>query len=143
VWCSTTIAAPVDAVWGMIRDFAGMGAWHEAITRMHMLGGVRSDKVSGVRDFLFGEGHLNENLLHLDDTERSYSYYIAKSGLPWMHYVSGPRVWPVTEDNTTFAAWTGDWVASPQDDVTLIPMATNEVYLKAFHTVAERLRGKV
>ena len=34
--------------------------------------------------------------------------------------------------------WTGDWVASPQDDVALIPMATDEVYLKAFRTVAER-----
>lgn len=141
VWCSTTIAAPVESVWGMIRDFAGMGAWHEAITKMHMLGGVRSDKVSGVRDFYFGEGHLNENLLHLDDAERSLSYYISQSELPWMHYVSGPRLWPVTDGNTTFGCWTGDWVAAPQDDVWLIPLATNEVYLKALDTVGARLKG--
>ena len=138
VWCSTVIDGPADAVWNVIRDFAGMGGWHDAITKMHMIGGVRSDKVSGTRDFLFGEGHLNEKLLHLDDTERSFSYCITKCDIPWMHYVSGPRLWPVTDGDRTFGVWTGDWVASPQDDVALIPMATDEVYLKAFRTVAER-----
>lgn len=142
VWCSTVIPGPADAVWAVIRDFAGMGAWHDAITKMHMIDGVRSDKVSGTRDFLFGDGHLHEKLLHLDDAERSFSYCITKSPLPWLHYVSGPRLWPVTDGNTTFGVWTGDWVASPVDDVTLIPMATNEVYLKAFRTVAERFFQK-
>ena len=42
-----------------MRDFAGMGAWHGEITKMHMLKKARSDKVSGVRDFYFGDGHLN------------------------------------------------------------------------------------
>jgi hypothetical protein len=138
VWCSTVIDGPADAVWKVIRDFAGMGGWHDAITKMHMIGGVSSDKVSGTRDFFFGEGHLNEKLLHLDDTERSFSYCITKCDIPWMHYVSGPRLWPVTDGDRTFGVWTGDWVASPQDDVALIPMATDEVYLKAFRTVAER-----
>jgi hypothetical protein len=138
VWCSTVIDGKAGAVWNVIRDFAGMGGWHDAITKMHMIGGVRSDKVSGTRDFLFGEGHLNEKLLHLDDTERSFSYCITKCDIPWMHYVSGPRLWPVTDGDRTFGVWTGDWVASPQDDVALIPMATDEVYLKALRTVAER-----
>ncbi len=56
-----------ESVWGVIRDFAGMGAWHEDIPKMHMIDGVRSDKVSGVRDFYFGPGHLHEELLHLCD----------------------------------------------------------------------------
>ncbi|WP_291296309.1 SRPBCC family protein [Elioraea sp.] len=139
VWCSTVIDAPATKVWGVIRDFAGMGAWHEAITKMHMLGGVRSDKVSGTRDFLFGEGHLNEKLLHLDDSEMSFSYCITKCDIPWMNYISGPRLWHVTDGNRCFGAWTGDWIAAPQDDVALIPLATNDVYLKAFDTVAERI----
>lgn len=142
VWCSTVIDAPAEAVWGVIRDFAGMGAWHDAITKMHMLGGVRSDKVSGTRDFYFGDGHLHEKLLHLDDAEMSFSYCITKSGIPWLHYVSGPRLWRVTDGNRCFGCWTGDWVAAPQDDVTLIPFATNEVYLKAFETVGARFFAK-
>lgn len=142
VWCSTVIDAPASAVWGVIRDFAGMGGWHAAITRMHMIGGVRSDKVSGTRDFFFGEGHLHEKLLQLDDTEMSYAYCITKCDIPWMHYVSGPRLWRVTDGDRCFATWFGDWTAAPGDDVALIPMATNEVYLKAYGTVAALLKKK-
>ncbi len=138
VWTSAIIHGPVDAVWARMRDFAGMGDWHPDITRMHMLGGVRSDKVSGVRDFHFGPGHLHEELLHLDDVNRSFSYRINKSELPWLNYVSGPRLWPITETGETFAVWTGDWVASPHDDAVLMPTAEHAVYQKAFETLNER-----
>jgi uncharacterized protein YndB with AHSA1/START domain len=142
VWCSRVIDAPAAKVWAVIRDFAGMGAWHDGITRMHMLGGVRSDKVSGTRDFFFGEGHLHEKLLHLDDAEMSFSYCITKCDIPWLHYVSGPRLWHVTDGDRAFCSWTGDWLAAPADDLNLIPFATNEVYLKAFDTVSQRFFGK-
>jgi len=142
VWTSRVMKVPVEKVWGVIRDFAGMGAWHEDITKMHMIGRVRSDKVSGVRDFYFGAGHLHEELLHLCDITRSFSYRITKSPLPWINYVSGPRLWPVTSNNTTFGVWTGDWDASPQDDLTLIPNTEQNVYQKAFATVEKKLRGR-
>jgi uncharacterized protein YndB with AHSA1/START domain len=142
VWTSRVIRAPVDKVWQMMRDFAGMGAWHEDIRKMHMLGGVRSDKVSGVRDFYFGEGRLNEELLHLCDRTRSFSYRITKCEIPWINYVSGPRLWPVTANNTTFGVWTGDWDASAQDDLVLIPRTEQNVYQKAFATVEQKLRRK-
>jgi hypothetical protein len=135
VWTSAVITGPVEEVWARMRDFAGMAAWHPDIAKMHMLGGVRSDKVSGVRDFYFGPGHLNEELLHLDDIARSFSYRINKSEMPWMNYVSGARLWPITETGETFAVWTGDWVASPQDDLVLMPTTENEVYQKAFATL--------
>lgn len=135
VWTSAVIHGPVEKVWKRMRDFAGMGAWHGDITKMHMLDGVRSDKVAGVRDFYFGAGHLHEELIHLDDAERSFSYRITKCELPWMNYVSGPRLWPITATNETFAVWTGDWDASPHDDLALMPTAENAVYQKAFETL--------
>lgn len=135
VWTSAVIHGPVDKVWKRMRDFAGMGAWHSDITKMHMLGGVRADKVSGTRDFFFGPGHLHEELIHLDDLNRSFSYRITKCELPWLNYVSGPRLWPITATNETFAVWTGDWDASPHDDLVLMPTAENAVYQKAFDTL--------
>jgi uncharacterized protein YndB with AHSA1/START domain len=138
VWTSRVMKAPVAAVWEAMRDFAGMGGWHEEITRMHMLKRVRSDKVSGIRDFYFGDGHLNEELLHLCDMTRSFSYRITKCEIPWMNYVSGPRLWEVTADNTTFGVWTGDWTASPQDDAVLIPRTEQNVYQRAFATVEKK-----
>ena len=142
VWTSRAIKAPVQDVWAAMRDFAGMGAWHEEISKMHMLGKARSDKVGGVRDFYFGADHLTEELLHLCDTTRSFSYRITKSATPWMNYVSGPRLWPVTADNSTFAVWTGDWTASPQDDLRLMPNTEQNVYQRALATVERNLSGK-
>jgi uncharacterized protein YndB with AHSA1/START domain len=142
VWTSRVIKAPVNNVWAVMRDFAGMGAWHNEITEMHMLKKHRSDKVSGIRDFYFGDGHLNEELLHLSDLERSFSYRITKSEIPWLNYVSGPRLWPVTSNNTTFAVWTGDWDASPQDDLVLIPRTEQNVYQKAFAGVEAMLKNR-
>jgi hypothetical protein len=142
VWTSRVIKAPVEQVWAKMRDFAGMGSWHDDITRMHMLGRVRSDKVSGVRAFHFGEGQLEEELLHLCDLSRSFSYRIIKCEVPWLNYVSGPRLWPVTADNTTFGVWTGDWVASPGDDVVLIPRTEENVYQRAFATLEKKFFAK-
>lgn len=141
VWTSRVIKAPVEDVWAIMRDFAGMGAWHGEITRMHMLKKARPDKVGGIRDFRFGEGHLNEELLHLCDRTRSFSYRITKCDIPWMNYVSGPRLWPVTADNTTFGVWTGDWTASPQDDLVLIPRTEQNVYQRAFAELERNFFG--
>ena len=141
VWTSRVIKAPLADVWGVMRDFAGMGGWHDEITKMHMLKKHRSDKVGGIRDFYFGEGHLNEELLHLSDLEHSFSYRITQCEIPWLNYVSGPRLWPVTANNTTFAVWTGDWDASPQDDLVLIPRTEQNVYQKAFASVEALLRN--
>lgn len=143
VWTSRAIKAPLDCVWNIMRDFAGMGAWHSDITKMHMLKKHRSDKISGVRDFYFGAGHLNEELLHMNDIERSFSYRITKSELPWINYVSGPRLWPVTANNTTFAVWTGDWDASPQDDLTLMPNTEMNVYQRAFVELEQNFFKKI
>jgi uncharacterized protein YndB with AHSA1/START domain len=142
VWTSRVITGPVEKVWARMRDFAGMGSWHDDISKMHMLGGVRSDKVSGVRDFYFGEEHLREELLQLCDLTRSFSYRITKCETPWMNYVSGSRLWPVTADNTTFGVWTGDWIASPRDDLVLIPRTEENVYQRAFATLERKFLRK-
>jgi hypothetical protein len=139
VFTSSFISASVDAVWSKMRDFAGMGGWHEDITKMHMLDGARSDKVSGVRDFLFGEGALWEQLTYLSDTDRAFRYRILKSEMPWLNYHAGARLYPVTDRNGTFAVWTADWTASPQDDLELIPNVHDNVFQKAFDTLQSQL----
>lgn len=142
IWTSRVIKAPVEKVWAEMRNFAGMGGWHSAITKMHMLHRARADKISGVRDFYFGEGHLNEELLQMCDITRSFSYRITKSALPWINYVSGPRLWPVTCNNSTFGVWKGDWQASSQDDLTLMPNTETNVYQRAFAELENKLLGQ-
>jgi hypothetical protein len=138
VFCSSVINGPVEKVWDRVRDFIGMGAWHPDVHSMKMIGGVRSDKISGVRDFMMGDGRIVERLTHLDDAGHAFRYLIEQSPMPWLNYHAGARFLPITSNNTTFAEWTADWVASPNDDVKLIPDIHQNVFQKAFDTLNER-----
>jgi uncharacterized protein YndB with AHSA1/START domain len=139
VFCSSVIPAPADRVWSVMRDFAGMGDWHPDISEMAMIGGVPSDKVSGVRGFRFGEGTLEEQLTRLSDPDRSFRYKINLSGTPWLNYHSGVRLYEVTAQDWCCGVWTADWVAAPQDDQQLIPFVHNEVFQRAFDTLTARI----
>jgi uncharacterized protein YndB with AHSA1/START domain len=141
VWCSSVIDGPVDRVWAVMRDFAGMGGWHPDISGMRMLDGARSDKVSGVRDFLFGEGRLHEELLSLSDLDHAFSYRITMSPMPWAGYVAGVRLRRVTDGDRTFAVWTADFAATPEHDAELQRTVHEDVFQKAFDTVNERHFG--
>jgi hypothetical protein len=138
VFCSSVINGRLDAVWARVRDFAGMDQWHPDLTNMHMLDGARPDKVSGVRDFRLGDGQLLERLTYLSDTDHTFRYLIEKSPMPWLNYHAGPRFYPITSSNKTFAVWTADWVASPNDDANLIGAIHQNVFQKAFDTLNER-----
>ena len=48
----------------------------------------------------------------------------------------------MTADNTTFGVWTGDWDASPQDDLVLMPRTEENVYQRAFATLEKNFFGK-
>jgi hypothetical protein len=48
----------------------------------------------------------------------------------------------VTANNTTFGVWTGDWVASPQGDLVLIPRTEANVYQGAFATLEAKLNAR-
>lgn len=138
VFCSSVINGPIDAVWSRMRDFAGMDEWHPDLSDMHMLDGARSDKVSGVRAFRFGEGKLEEQLTLLCDRTRAFRYKINVSPMPWLNYHAGARLYPVTSSGKTFAVWTADWVAVPNDDVDLIPTIHQNVFQTAFDTLNAR-----
>ncbi|MBB6262493.1 uncharacterized protein YndB with AHSA1/START domain [Paenochrobactrum gallinarii] len=140
VFTSSPIAAPVEEVWAKMRDFAGMDGWHPDISNMEMIDGVASDKVSGIRDFMFGEGRLWEQLTQLSDTEHSFRYRILKSPMPWLNYHAGARLYPVSDSNTTFAVWTADWCASPIDDLQLIPNVQAGVFQLALDTLERQFQ---
>jgi hypothetical protein len=135
VFCSSILRATVPAAWAKLRDFAGMDGWHPEIHDMHMLAGARSDQIGGIREFLFGTGTLHEQLTYLSDTEHAFRYKINSSGNPWMNYHAGARLYPITSTGQSLAVWTADWVASANDDVTLIPLVHNEVFQLAFDTL--------
>jgi len=138
VFCASVVNGPVDAVWNRVRDFIGMAAWHPGIRDMTMRGGVRSDKISGVRDFMFGEGRILERLTYLNDADHAFRYLIEASPMPWLNYHAAARFLPITATDTTYAEWTADWAATANDDVRLIPDIHQNVFQTAFDTLNER-----
>jgi uncharacterized protein YndB with AHSA1/START domain len=139
VFCSSVIPASAAEVWSVVRDFASMDQWHPNIADMSMKGGVSSAKVSGIRSFRVGEGALEEQLTLLSDTDLAFRYRILKSEMPWLNYHAGLRLYPVTSGDGCCAVWTADWTASPLDDLQLIPFVHNDVFQRAFDTLAGQL----
>jgi hypothetical protein len=92
-----------------------------------------------VREFLFGEGLLWEELTLLSDEERAFRYRILKSPMPWLNYHAGARLLQVTDGDRTLGIWTADWVAAPGDDLGLIPAVQEGVFQKAFDTLDAQL----
>ena len=143
VFCSSVIGAPLDRVWATVRDFAGMGGWHDDVRDMHILAGAPGDQVSAVRDFSMNGGHLLERLTYMSDSEHAFRYVIDESPMPWLNYHAGARFYPISADDTTCAVWTADWVAAPHDDARLMPAIHADVFQKAFDTLDRQLRPGV
>ena len=140
VFCSSVIPASAERVWRVVRDFAGMGGWHPEITDMHMLGSVRSDKVSGTRRFRFGEGKLEEQLTFLSDADRSFRYRITESDQPWQNYHAALTVHDVTASGACCGGLDrGLDRARRRTICDLIPFVHTEVFQKAFDTLAAQL----
>lgn len=142
VFESSVIEAGIDAVWQRMRDFAGMDGWHPDLHDMHMLDGARSDKVSSTRRFASDAGEIQEQLTLMSDTEHSFRYRILSSPMPWLNYHAGARLYQVTSTGVTFAVWTADWVASPNDDARLIAMVGDAVFQTAFSTLNKQFKAR-
>jgi len=103
---STILDQPVDAVWGVLRDFNGHDSWHPTVDTSQIERGESSDRVGCVRRFkLTDGGELRERLLTLSDMEQSYSYCLLDTPIPLFNYVSHVRLLPVTDGERTFWQW--------------------------------------
>lgn len=103
---SAVIDAPVERVWGLIRDFDALPAWHPAIASSEIEYGRPADQVGVVRRFrLHDGGLLREQLLSLDDAGYAFTYNIIMSPMAVANYVAGVRLVPLTEGPGTFIEW--------------------------------------
>ena len=108
---SVTVNAPVDKVWQTLRNFHDM-SWGDI--QIEAVGDAGSTEI-GAKRILNGAFH--ETLLTLDDEERTFSYSIddgpdAVSKDNVQGYIGEVRVFPVTDDDSTFVLWTSKWDSS-------------------------------
>ena len=103
---STVIAAPVERVWEVLRDFNGHDQWHPAVADSVVERNLPSDKVGCVRRFHLADGsELREQLLTLSDADMAFSYCLLDTPIPLFNYVAHVRLSPVTDGDHTFWHW--------------------------------------
>ena len=133
---STVIDAPIDAVWGMLRDFNGHERWHPAVAESRIEEGRRPDEIGCVRRFrLTSGGELREQLLRLSDRDHSFTYCILEAPIPLIDYVAILRLKPVTDGRRTFWEWSSEFRTPPGEESELAALVGEQIYEAGFDAI--------
>ncbi len=143
---SCTIAAPIDRVWAVLRDFNSHIDWHPIIDRSVIERGEAADQVGCVRNFTLKDGnHIREQLLTLSDRDFVSTYCILEATVPLTRYVATVKLKPVTDGNHTFWHWQSTFEAPRGRERELAEMVGRNVYeagMKALAACLERDPGR-
>jgi uncharacterized membrane protein len=139
VYISDVIDAPIEKVWGIMRDFNDMPSYHPGIHKSIIEGEGPSDRVGCVRRLTLGEGFVRERLLCMDDGNYAFAYEIIEGTLPVRGYVAGVRLHRVTHGNRTFAEWWADFEVVGADRDAMVEQIGNNVFAAGFRAVAAKL----
>lgn len=138
-YASAVIAAPVEQVWSVVRDFNGLADWHPAIEASTLdsgtgaeLGVVRRLTVAG------GGGLVVERLLSLDDLGHSQTYEILESPFAVRRYVATYQFLPVTDSGQTFGHWRAEYDAEGADEAGLSEFFTGAVFAGGLAALQKR-----
>ena len=137
---STVIEAPVEAVWGVLRDFNGHDRWHPAVAESHIERGQTSDRVGCVRRFRLQDGsELRERLLTLSDADMAFTYCLLETPIPLLNYVAHVRLAPVTDADHTFWHWESRFDTPAGREAELARMVGENIYEGGFAAIREHL----
>ena len=142
VYTSSVINAPVERVWGRVRDFNGLPNWHPGIAESRIENGEPADKIGCVRDFRLRNGdRLREKLLGLSDYDMFCTYSILESPMGVENYVATLRLTPITDGNRTFAEWTAEFDCPPERETELVSNIGGGVFQGGFDALKRSLGG--
>lgn len=137
---STVIEAPVETVWGVLRDFNGHDRWHPAVAESQIERGQTSDRVGCVRRFRLQDGsELRERLLTLSDADMAFSYCLLETPIPLLNYVAHVRLAPVTDADHTFWHWESRFDTPVGRETELARMVGENIYEGGFAAIREHL----
>jgi hypothetical protein len=139
VYTSSVIDAAPDSVWGVIRDFNALPAWHPMIADSRIENGFASDKVGCIRAFRLRDGgELREQLLSLSDYDYECTYSILDSPMPIRNYIATLKLTPVTDGNRTFAEWSAEFECEESQERELADDIGQGVFQAGFNALKQR-----
>jgi NADPH:quinone reductase-like Zn-dependent oxidoreductase len=132
------VAAPIERVWAVLRDFNSHIDWHPIIDRSVIERGESADQVGCVRNFTLKDGNqVREQLLTLSDRDFVSTYCILEATVPLLRYVATVRLKPVTDGNRTFWHWQSTFDAPRGRERELAEMVGKNVYEAGMKALAE------
>ncbi len=138
---STVIDAPLDAVWGVVRDFNDHDQWHPVVRTSYIENFLKADQVGAVRNFLLTGGErVREKLLTLSDREHSFRYTIVDADVPLQNYVAQVSLKPVTDGDRTFWSWSSKFQTPPGLEQEMAKLVAEGVYEAGFDAVRQRVQ---
>ena len=109
---SSVIDAPIEKVWGRIRNFNGLPGWHPRMVESHIEDGKAATDIGCVRNFKVASGAtIREKLLAFSDDEHLTTYSIIGHPAPISNHTATLKLERVTDGDRTFAVWTSQFDA--------------------------------
>ncbi|MBL4797485.1 MAG: SRPBCC family protein [Oleispira sp.] len=117
---STTVNAPIDQVWDMIKDFHQLDWAAPVATKVDVVGELPGTQV-GARRILNDAFH--ETLLSVDAMNHRFTYSIDDGPGPVAkgvidNYVGRVELFPITDTEGTFVKWTSEFDSADETQVT-------------------------
>jgi NADPH:quinone reductase-like Zn-dependent oxidoreductase len=140
---SAIIDAPIERVWGILRDFNSHTAWHPVVAESAIENDEPSDQVGCVRNFTLKDGnHIREQLLALSDSEYISTYCILDATLPMRRYVATVQLKRVTDGDRTFWHWQSTFDAPRGREQEFADLVGKGVYEGGFEGLRAFLRRR-
>lgn len=117
---STTVNAPIEKVWEMIKNFHQLEWAAPVATKVDIVGELPGTQV-GARRILNDAFH--ETLLSVDDINYRFSYSIDDGPGPVAkdviaNYIGRVELFPITDSGGTFVKWTSEFESANEGQVT-------------------------
>ncbi len=108
---SVVINAPVEKVWGALRNFHDLSWASGVVTSCTPVRDLKADQV-GARRIINDAFH--ETLVELSEVDRTLKYTIDDGPSPVSkdevkNYIGVVHAIPITDDDTTFVEWSSSW----------------------------------
>lgn len=120
IHASTVIAAPIEDVWAVVGDWAGISNWHPAVEASRLGAGPAASEAGAIRHCTLVNGaSLKEVQTDRSDADHTYAYSITDGPLAMQRHAGAVKLTAITDTGETFAEWTTDFAAAADvhDDI--------------------------
>ncbi|MEA3218211.1 MAG: hypothetical protein QOJ19_4367 [Acidimicrobiia bacterium] len=128
VTVTDTFDAPIERVWPLVADFAGLGKYVRSLQNCVADGeGIGMDRIIGT-----GDAQIVERLTWLDSDRHALSYTIVSGETPMRRYVSTVELTP--QGQQTGITWTGHFEPNGvgEDEAKKVPQGIYNALIKGY-----------